>query len=205
VVQELAGGRAEFELTYFDNRFRDLIVFRFDPATFGPIRLPDGRLASFINLDRASARGLELAAAARPLSKLHVSAGYTFVRSRVEESGERTDPEVGLWLLRRPRNSGSAQVSWIDERFDVTVDGSFVGRRRDVDPISGLRFDASGKPIFNNSYAKVSTAASYRAGRIVAFARVENVLNDDYEEVLGFPAYRINFRAGLRVRIGGSR
>src|SRR6185369_7040180 len=44
VVQEFANRRASLELTYFDNRFRDLIIFEFDPVTFGPIKLPDGRL-----------------------------------------------------------------------------------------------------------------------------------------------------------------
>jgi hypothetical protein len=37
------------------------------------------------------------------------------------------------------------------------------------------------------------------------FARVENLLNQDYQEIIGFPAYRLNFSAGLRVRIGGGK
>ena len=46
--------------------------------------------------------------------------------------------------------------------------------------------------------------------RVVGRAReanscIENLLNQDYQEVLGFPAYRLNFSAGLRVRVGGSK
>ena len=206
IVQEFLGRRASFEATYFDNRFRDLIVFRFDPATFGPITLPDGRQTNFINLDRASARGVELMAAARPLWKLRIAGSYTFLRSRVERAGNGLEPEVGLPLLRRPRNSGAFELTWVDRRFDLRMDCSAVGRQRDLNPISGARFDGAGRAIFNDGYVKLNLAGSFQlTSRFTAFARVENLLNQDYQEVLGFPAYRLNFIAGLRIRIGGDK
>jgi vitamin B12 transporter len=206
IVQEFLGRRASLEATYFDNRFRDLIVFRFDPATFGPIMLPDGRLTNFINLDRASARGLELVAAARPLWKFRIAGSYTFLRSRVERAENPLDPEIGLPLLRRPRNSGAFELTWVDRRFDVRLDGSAVGERRDINPITGARFDGSGRAVFNDGYVKVNASGSLMiTRRLTAFSRVENLLNQDYEEVLGFPAYRLNFTAGLRIRIGGDK
>jgi outer membrane cobalamin receptor len=206
VVQEFLGRRASLEATYFDNRFRDLIVFRFDPATFGPIKLPDGRLTNFINLDRASARGVELIAATRPLWKLRIAGSYTFLRSRVERAENGLDPEIGLPLLRRPRNSGSFELTWVDRRFDIRLDGSAVGERRDINAVSGARFDGSGRAVFNDGYVKVNAAGSFMiTRRLTAFSRVENLLNQDYEEVLGFPAYRLNFVGGLRIRIGGDK
>ncbi|HXG67837.1 MAG TPA: TonB-dependent receptor, partial [Blastocatellia bacterium] len=206
IEQEFAGRRASLELNYFDNRFRDVIAFVFDPVTFGPVALPDGRLTNFVNLERATARGIELIGAARPLLRLRVAASYTFTRSRVERDDKLFNSEVGLWLLRRPRHSGAFEVSWLDSRFDLTLDGSLVGRRRDTDPVSGLRFDFSGRPFFVDGYAKLNAAGSLRVTQnLTAFARVENLLNQDYEEVLGFPAYRLNFSAGLRLRVGGGR
>lgn len=201
-TQELLNRRVSIEFTYFDNRFRDLIIFTLDPATFGPVTLADGRLTNFINLERASARGIELVTAARPFQKLRFGASYTYLRSRLER-GEAFDLELGLPLVRRPRHSGAFDISWIDRRFDLTLDGSVVGRRRDIDPVSGSRFDLSGRPFFNDGYAKVNLAASYHInGSVTAFTRVENLFNQDYEEILGFPAQRLNFSAGLRVRIG---
>ena len=206
VQQEFLGRRGSLEITYFDNRFRDLIVFRSDPATFGPIRLPDGRLASFINLDRASARGLELAGAAHPLRQLRIWAAYTLLRSRVERAGNGLEPEVGLPLVRRPRNSGAFELAWVDERFDIMITGVAMGERRDIDPSSGARFNPAGKAIFNDGYVKLNAAGSWLiTRRLTAFARAENLLNQDYQEVLGFPAYRLNFVAGLRIRLGGNR
>ena len=204
--QEFLGRRANLEITYFDSRFRDLIVFRSDPATFGPIRLPDGRLTNFINLDRSSARGVELAGAAHPLRQLRIWASYTFLRSRVERAGAGLEPEVGLALVRRPRNSGVFEVSWVEERFDIRLGGVAMGERRDIDPISGARFDLGGRAFVNEGYVKLNAAGSWLiTRRLAAFTRVENLLNQNYQEVLGFPAYRLNFAAGLRVRLGGNR
>jgi vitamin B12 transporter len=39
--------------------------------------------------------------------------------------------------------------------------------------------------------------------RVTAYANVENVLDRRYNEVVGYPALPINFRAGFRFRIGG--
>jgi vitamin B12 transporter len=204
VVQEFFNRKGSIELTYFDNRFRDLIIFTSDPVTFGPIRLGDGRLTNFINLERASGRGIEMITAARPLRPLRLMASYTFLRSRLEEAAGSSSLEVGLPLLRRPRHSGSFEVGWTEERFDLGVDGSIVGKRRDFDPVTFARFASSGEAIFNDGYAKLNAGGSYRVKRpLTVFARIENLLNQDYEEVLGFPAYRLNFTVGLRVRLGG--
>lgn len=221
-VQEFFGRRASVELTYFDNRFRNQIVFE-STATFGPIRLPNGVLTNFINSDRASARGIELIASARPggqfWSRLHVLGSYTFLRSRLDRAADvltfppptfqgvfARNPEIGLPLLRRPRHSGSFEVSWVDRRFDISLDGSIVGKRRDADPVTFAKFDSAGRPVFTDAYAKLNVAGSYHISNLIsAFARIENLLNQEYQEVLGFPAYRLNFMAGLRVRVGGGK
>ena len=186
------------------------------------IRLPDGTLTNFVNADRASGRGFELVARARPggnLSRLHLAASYTFLRSRLDRAVDVLvflpptfegvfvrNPELGLPLLRRPRHSGAFEVSWVDQRFDVTLGGSIAGERRDFIPFPFAKFDPSGKPVFNDGYAKVDAAGAYHVSSFLSlFARIENVLNQDYQEVLGFPAYRLTFIAGLRVRIGGHK
>jgi vitamin B12 transporter len=204
--QELFGRRAELEVVYFDNRFKDQIAFVSDPATFGPITLPNGQLTNFVNVEKAVGRGVEVIASTRPVSQLRVYGSYTFLHSELERGSPGTTREVGLTLLRRPRHSGTIQASWVGSRYDVSVDGSFIGSRRDFDPVTFARFTLAGEPIFNDGYAKVNLSGSYRFNRFVsAFARIENLFNQDYEEVLGFPAYRLNFTAGLRLSLGGGR
>jgi vitamin B12 transporter len=204
--QEFLNRQASLDVTYFDNRFHDQIAFIFDPLTFGPVRLADGTLTNFVNVERSTARGLELAGAARPVRQLRLAASYTFLRTRLERAQSLLNPELGLPLLRRPRHAGTIEAGWAATRWDVTLDGSFLGRRRDLDPVTGARFDGAGRALINQGYAKLNLSGSYRFNRWVSgFARIENLLNQDYQEVLGFPAYRLNFSAGLRVQIGGGK
>lgn len=197
--QLLLHDRLRVEATYFESRFRNQIIFVSDPLTFGPIQLGNGLLTSFVNNDRARAHGLELNLTARPSRRLSLGGSYTLTDSVLTES-QAAPAEVGLQLLRRPRHAGALNLSWLGDRFDARLDAFFTGSRRDVDPVTFSR------NAYNPGYAKVDLAGSYRlTARVAAFGRVENLLNQDYQEVLGYPAYRLNFSAGLRFRIGGER
>jgi outer membrane receptor protein involved in Fe transport len=202
--------RVRVEATYFENRFRDQIAYVGDPATFGgPIKTPDGVLTSFVNNDRARARGLELSLAVQLSRQWRFGGSYTLTDSRLLAAADVIDfvtlklvpsNEIGLPLLRRPKHSGTFNISWIGERFDAQLNGFFLGRRRDVDPVTFSR------TANNDGYARLDLGGGYRlTPRVTAFARIENLLNQNYQEVLGYPAYRLNFSAGLRVRIGGEK
>ena len=208
--QLLFADRVRMELTWFDARFRNQIAFVGNPATFGgPITLPDGRLTNFINFDRAFARGVEVAMTYRPVRQLMVSGQYTYLDSEVTEAAPVIDfftlqlmpnPEVGHTLIRRPRHTGSFAVAWASERFQANLLAVMVGDRRDVDPISFSRLAV------NQGYSKVDLSGGWNMTRnATLFARIENLFNKDYQEVLGYPAYRLTFSAGVRLRIGGER
>jgi vitamin B12 transporter len=208
--QLLFDERVRIEATWFDGRFRDQIAFVGDPATFGgPITLPDGRLTSFVNFDRAIARGIELTTTYRPVRRFVVNGTYMFLDSTVTEAAPVIDfatlslvpnPEVGLPLIRRPRHSGSFSAAWIGTRFEANLSGVMVGKRRDIDPVTFSRMKT------NLGYAKIDLAGGWNLSRrATLFARIENLLNDDYQEVLGYPAYRLTFSAGVRVKIGGEK
>ena len=210
IEQLFARDRVRVEATYFENRFRDQIAYVGDPATFGgPIKTPDGVLTSFVNNDRARARGVELSFAVQPSRQWRFGGSYTLTDSKLLAAADVIDfvtlklvpsNEIGLPLLRRPKHSGTFHVSWIGERFDAQLNGFFLGQRRDIDPVTFSRLAN------NDGYARVDFAGGYRiTPRVTAFARIENLLNQNYQEVLGYPAYRLNFSAGLRVRIGGEK
>ena len=208
--QLLFDERVRIETTWFDGRFRDQIAFVGDPASFGgPITLPDGRLTSFVNFDRAFARGIELTTTYRPVRRFVVNGTYMFLDSKVTDAAPVIDfftlslipnPEIGLPLIRRPRHSGSFNAAWMGERFEANLSGVIVGERRDIDPVTFSREET------NQGYAKIDLAGGWNLSRRAKlFARIENLLNDDYQEVLGYPAYRLTFSAGIRVRIGGEK
>lgn len=210
IEQLFAQDRVRVEATYFDNRFRDQIAYVGDPATFGgPIKTAQGVLTSFINNDRARARGLELSAALRPKRQLSLSGQYTLTDSKLIAAADVIDfvtlrlipnPEVGAPLLRRPKHAGAFNIAWVGEHFDVNLNAFFIGRRRDIDPVTFSRL------VYNQGFSKVDLAGGYQLNtRMTIFARIENLLNQNYQEVLGYPAYRLTFSAGLRVRFGGEK
>jgi vitamin B12 transporter len=218
IEQYLLWDRVRIEGIYFDNRYLDIITFVGNPATFGgPISLSDGRLTNYINNDRARARGFELSVNLHPNRWLQIGGTYTLLKTELTSSADILDfssvspqlianPEVGLPLLRRPRNSGSVYASLVASKFDINLYGLFIGQRRDVDPVTFLRFDGQGGPIFNSGYQKLDLTGSYRlTSWWNMFGRIENLLNQRYQEVLGYPAYRLNFSAGMRFRVGGGK
>ena len=201
------------EVNYFDNRFRDQIAFVANPETFGgPIRLADGRLSHFINNDRARARGYETIFSARPLSRLVINGQYTFLQTRLVAAAPvvnyatlqlTPNPEVSFELLRRPRHSGALSLGWLGNRFDLNLDAFWMGQRRDIDAVTFARFNELNQPIFNLGYTRVDVAGSVKlTGRVALFARIENALNRNYQEVLGYQAYRMTFSSGLRISLG---
>jgi vitamin B12 transporter len=201
------------EINYFDNHFRDQIAFVANPETFGgPIRLADGRLSHYVNNDRSRALGYEAIFSARPLRRLQINGQYTFTMTRLVTAAPvvnystlqlAPNPDVSFELLRRPRNSGAVNVSWLGERFNLNLDAFWLGRRRDIDPVTFARFIQPNQPLYNPAYSRVDITGSYRlTSRITYFARVENLLNRNYQEVLGYQAYRLTFSSGLRIGIG---
>ncbi|MFZ4984764.1 MAG: TonB-dependent receptor [Blastocatellia bacterium] len=208
--------RYRIEVNYFDNHFRDQIAFNANPVTFGgPVPLPDGRLTHYLNNDRARARGYEAVFSGRPIRRLQVSGHYTFLTTRLVAAAPvinyatmtlAPNPDVSLELLRRPRHSGAVNVSWLGNRFDLNLDALLVGQRRDIDPVSFARFNAAGRPLYNPSFSRVDLAGSVRlTAGMSLFARVENMLNRDYQEVLGYRAYGMTFSSGLRISLGRGR
>jgi vitamin B12 transporter len=82
----------------------------------------------------------------------------------------------------------------------VNLEGLAVGRRPDRDFLFGEI------PAVNYAagYARFDASGYYAIDRhVTAYLNLENLLDQHYNEVVGYPALRFNFRAGLRFRFGG--
>lgn len=187
VEQRFWWDRGKLEVNWFDNRFRDLIGFEI--LSFVPFT------GSFFNVGRSKAKGAEVVLELAPGGGVHGRGSYTFLDSQITQSGAVFDPvfEEGNRLLRRPKHSGSLQVVWDWRRLTLASTTLFVGRRTDSDfSLLGLTS--------NKSYTRWDLAWTYRTSyQVTYFGVIENLLNEDYMEVLGFPALKLNFRAGARV------
>lgn len=193
--QSFASGRYSLGATYFHNLFRDMIEFSFDPTTF---------LGQYLNVNRALAHGAEVELHGRPAGfheRLRLDAAYVYTSTQILRAPFATDPllSVGAPLIRRPRHAGNMLISHSGGRWGAELGGSFIGRRADSDFL-GLVPAITRAP----GYALLNAGGWFAlTHRVAAYANVENLLNRQYEEVVGYPGLPVNVRAGLRFRIGG--
>ncbi|MBI3805441.1 MAG: TonB-dependent receptor [Nitrospirae bacterium] len=170
--QSLSNERVHLNVTYFQNRIRDLIVFVFDPTTF--IGAPE-------NVARAKINGWEFEVSAKPIERVLLSANYTLMNTE--------DEETGAELVRRPRHkaSGSLTVRPIDP-LRLVLQVLYVGKRFDVGQI----------PM--SDYTVANLAGTYTLNKNVAlFARLENLSNRQYQEVTGYGTAGRSGYGGVKV------
>ncbi|MEE8116197.1 MAG: TonB-dependent receptor [Gemmatimonadales bacterium] len=186
IDQSLAGGQLSLSATYFDQRFRDLIQFTFNP--------PERDEPNYFNVAGADAAGIELGLRLTTLGRLNVAANYTYLNTEVTDPGFETDPDAafvaGDRLLRRPTRAANLNLGYrLPGRGTFNLDFNFVGERDDRDFSS---FPA--RRVTLPSHIKVDLAAEYeflrgrgRRPGVTATARVENLFNESYEEAKNFP------------------
>jgi outer membrane cobalamin receptor len=201
VEQRLFASRAVVDITYFHNRFQDQIV------TLGGSM---ANLSSYssANLKNSRAQGLETSFRLQPLQSLEIGGQYTFLDTTVlalDGASQANAPfQVGQELVRRPRHSGSYNVTWRYRNLTVNTNAYFRGMTLDVDPTLGLSACTYGMPCFfnNKGYTHADIGFSYRmAHGVEIYGRLNNFLNQKYEEVFGYPSLHLNFLAGMKFSI----
>jgi vitamin B12 transporter len=150
-------------------------------------------------VNKALAHGAEAEVQARLNSRWLLDAAYTYLSTQYLTNPAPPDPREnpGQPLLRRPKHSGTMLLSYLGSKWGANLAGSFVGRRPDSD-FYGFGIDHAA------GYARVDLGGWYAVHpRVTLYVNVENALDKRYNEVVGYPALPVNFRAGLRFRIGG--
>ncbi len=192
VSQNFLGGKSVFSATYYNNHYRDQIEFSSDPTTF---------IGQYVNLNRSLAHGAEVESHTRISGRTSLDVGYAYTSTQVLNAPQAFDPllAAGEPLLRRPQHSGTALLNYSAKRWGGEVGGSFVGRRTDSD-FFGL------VPHVDHAagYGRADLGGWFAVNRyMTAYLNIQNALNRHYEEAAGYPALHANFRAGMRLRVGG--
>ena len=196
IQQNFLEGKYVLTATYFNNLFRDQIEFGAAPQ--------NPQEGQYFNVDKSFAHGAELEIQGKVLRRLLLNAAYTYTSTKILEAPLCTPAnfcdtvfDAGNPFLRRPKHLGSLLLTYLGSRWGANLGGSFVGRRFDSDFLGlGINHAAG--------YARVDLGGWYALNsRITAYANIENALDKQYNEVVGYPALGVNFRAGLRFRIGG--
>jgi len=192
IEQRFFGDHAVVETTYFENHFRDQIV----TLTGSLANLSTWESA---NLARSRARGLETSFRLRPWSAFELEGEYTRDDTAILALDGSTLPptyfQVGQPLLRRPRDSAGWNATWWHKRLMLNLNSYIRGPVQDVEPNYGI----SQGFFRDKGYVLANAGFSYRLRRgIEIYGRVNNFLDQKYEESFGYPALHLNFLAGAR-------
>ncbi|WP_081991848.1 TonB-dependent receptor plug domain-containing protein [Inquilinus limosus] len=173
--QHLLGDRVVLDATYFEQRISDLIV----GSGQGSTNLPG----------TATARGVELGLSVTPVDDLTIRASYTY-----------TDAEdaIGAELVRRPRDLASLNVTYrfLEGAANVNLGIDYNGAQKD------LAFDEAynSSPVTLDGYTLVNLAASYQVNDgVQVYGRIDNLLDEDYEEVWTYGSLRRAGYLGMKV------
>jgi len=182
VDQALWNNRIRLGLTYFQNDVRNLITFVF-------INTPP--FVKGVNLGHVRSAGIEFTSEVDVTDTLMVSLNYTYTDSE--------NLPINQLLAREPRHRWNGQITWqalprlqlFTQVFAVT---------EQFEPTSG----ASG--VYNSGHTRWDVGGTYRILNRYAFlqsldltARIQNLLNEGYAEVRGFPALGLQGLIGLRA------
>lgn len=196
IEQRLWEERLRLAVTYFSNRFQDLIEFTGAPPPGEP---------NFFNVQEANAYGLEFSITVMSLPAWTFGVAYTYLHTEVTDAGFSTDPSAafveGESLLHRPEHKVDFFARYTHERFHGQLDLHYVGTRNDRDFST---FPAI--PVDNPAYTKIDLILGYDVIKdwgpirtLELFGRVENLLDEDYEEAFGFSAPGIAGFGGVKI------
>ena len=181
-VEQRLGALGHVGAIVFDSRLEDEIVTTYPAPAF--VATPANRA------ERSSQNGIETYLRARPLPQLRLDATYTWLES--EEDGVRE--------ARRPRHMASANATFLtpDARFSSTLTLRYTGEQVDL-----AYTHPSYVPVRErlDEYWLVNLNAAYRlAPAITLTGRIENLLDEDYEEVFSYATPGLSAYGGLRVQ-----
>jgi vitamin B12 transporter len=180
VDQKLWKNRVRLGLTYFQIEFENLITCC--------TPLPTAPFGGPFNVGRARSAGLELTAEIDVLPNLVASLNYTYT----DTENLATDRP----LPREPRHRWNVGLTWEPiARLSLFTQVHVVTEQ----------LEAFGD-VYNSGYTRVDVGGTWRVLERVGWlrkleltARIQNLLNERYAEVRGFPALGVNALVGLRA------
>lgn len=176
------GDSARVSVTYFDSELEGEIFTTFPPPNF--IATPANRTTV------SQQRGVEVSLNARLAAQWSLDAAYSYLNAE----------ENGIEEVRRPQHIASAALTWT-----APVDAAsatLVVRHNGATPDVAFT-DPSFVPVRVNldDYTLVNVNARVKlADGISAFARVDNLLNERYEQVFSFVSPGRSAVVGIEAR-----
>ena len=171
-------GRLHGAVTYFHRTSVNLIDYNL--STY-----------AYYNVGRATAEGVEIEGAVRPVEALQLRAAYTYVKSTNETAG---NANFGKNLARRPRQMLSVSGDWTTPWAGLAVGGDIR--------VVGQSYDNAANTVRLGDYVVVGLRASVPLGaHAELFGRIENLNKERYSVVAGYNALGRTVALGIRAKL----
>jgi vitamin B12 transporter len=168
-AEQVLGEYGQLGASVFKTRTKNLIDF-------------DSTIFKMVNRDTVESEGIEVQGTARPIAGLNVGASYTYVSTDILNSTDN--------LRNRPKHRASLTVNYeVDQASRVSLNAVYVSRSFDFsNPTGESQVD---------SYFRTDIGYSYRWQQFTASAAIDNVLDEKYEEFVGFTNPGRRFRVSV--------
>jgi len=168
-------GRFDGRATLYRLNVEDQITYVTDPDTFDSF---------YVNIDETRTDGVELEGRADLGSGFDLTLAYAWTDARDRSDNSR--------LLRVPEHAGSATLGWSGERLSGALTVRAEGDQDDSD--NGVRAVREG-------FVTANLNAAYELTETVALtARMENLADERYQQVLGYGEPGRSGYVGVRLR-----
>jgi vitamin B12 transporter len=178
-------GELNLSATLFDAELENEIDgFVYDPATFA--------YTSGNKQGLSQRQGIELTAAVNMSDNLVINAAYTYTDSVEADGAGGYQDEI-----RRARHTGSLTLAWrAMDNLQINTNAQYSGSQTDT---FFPPWPTPAQTVTLDDYTLVNINANYSASdKLDIYLRLDNLLDDDYEEVFGYQT--LGFGASLGVR-----
>ncbi|MBI5192750.1 MAG: TonB-dependent receptor [Nitrospirae bacterium] len=182
-TEQVVSGSSSVSVSYFKNSYEDIIQWL--PNTAGKYQPQNRR--------KALSDGVEASIVWQSGQMLRIEGTYTY--------NDTEDSETHFYLQRRPLNKyGVVLLVNPSGNLRMTINFNHSGRR-----VEWADTDFDGKPDRQkvmSAYSKVDLSGSYKLSRTIEiFFRIENLLDENYTEAIGYNTAGVSSYSGARITL----
>lgn len=176
IEQDFWDGKVCLEGTYFSSRFENLIEYDYTQG--------------YINIAKASSKGVEFGFRYAPAENLLLSASYSHIVAK--------DLNTGKALLRRPKNKYSASLNLgFLAKGRLVLSLIHLGARDDLEWIDWIS-----TRVQMDAFTLLNATISWNIlPNIQLYLRMENILNQQYELIKGYGTPAFSAYGGFEIRL----
>jgi iron complex outermembrane receptor protein/vitamin B12 transporter len=180
-----------------------------------------------LNSEAFRAQGIESSVEGGIGRNIFLRGGYTYLDAAIQRSFTNDDvallgpvptyngipigpysPLKGARPFRRPPHTGFISASYAGHRWTLVSTAAFASRSDDSTYLEGEDLSGGNSLLLPNrnldyGFARIDLGGSFQIfSRIAVYAQGDNLLSNQHIAPIGYPSMPMNFRVGLRLRLG---